>query len=1219
MAAAILLLGAPGSGKSVLGQQLLRKDPAHRAFLNVGAELRKSSSNLLEEQLILPTQSKLSQLREIASNLIRMECKQLVNLSTNSTSNQLLILECVKGVEDAESLLTILREEGVQLIQTLLLPNRTPDVFKNGFSLSERNDRDSQKKVAERQQKWERNASRLIEIFASLGNLCEVVEEPEKQNKPRNLLSRVYGSETPVSVLLCNPIRGLTFKPLTYVVSPRLVTIRSEKEQVLLNAARLSGLSSLLPDADKTPVPMPKSLAGSDDAKWVSYPGRYLVSRKCDGTRQMLIVDKGGKAYFLNRAGMMYAYPSCTDLPEGTILDGELLWISGHCGFFLAFDAVAIGAARTWQLSLEERLNVMEQKLGLVEAESCDSLRKASVTLHSDSEPAGGVGNLAGGPGSCATQTAALQRLLKITTKQKAPPPGEDTVTVLSKRHIDVSASNLETLRATLDSCPYPTDGLVFSPRGMPWGLKMEELLLKWQPAEHCAVDVAGQDLDSAEQGGQRHTGNPPLLVPRGLVCECQIFSAWTDLEPVEPELDFSLPVRCFASSTQPVKQSAKGISTVGTMAGGTGRTSRGFTQRQPEGDEDSDARWEMHPSGARLTVSRPQIRVQLVSVRWDKVQGAGPAELVSFTDRVEKALSYDQLVTEIRAWGAASLHRSGSRVPPPSGGCESSSGELHPARTLPFLELYALIMEQVSAGTIEHSVDDETGLEVFNAHASCKGLVRDVCRGLVCHPQSALLVATPFRFFPSEDAMTPNAWFSPAASASLKIDGTMATAFLWRGRVRVATRRRMDSEQAIWAQQWLEAHAVVSAMQPSWTYVFEVVSSSNRVVVHYEFDGLVLLGAVSPEGSFASPQIRKEIAQTLGVVAAPFIEGKLHSLLHFLPQLQGNRYPSNEGWVVTMPNGSLRKMVHGSYQKVKLTAQLLHPLTIWDRVRLGASVRQLTGEQSHHFRLEMFLILEALQKRYQSVRDLLLTGRDSVSASTESAQQSRFEAQGRSTQAFKDLVQYWKEAKLIDGRKGVPSRGRSAAVRIESRLESQRVPVSMFFDRNIAQAIGSDVPVHLRCRILECIKPDWGGHLQGYTPSANFKQTFAKGWKAGPMAGRLARNRDAASRNPMEDELILLLVLQRLDDLPMVKALAVCHAWRLMVKSDSEFPRHLRAARIQVAARRLASEAQAALAQAAARAMEAAARAMAWHSDDSGSEEYYDMHRRRLSGYGSY
>jgi hypothetical protein len=55
---------------------------------------------------------------------------------------------------------------------------------------------------------------------------------------------------------------------------------------------------------------------------------------------------------------------------------------------------------------------------------------------------------------------------------------------------------------------------------------------------------------------------------------------------------------------------------------------------------------------------------------------------------------------------------------------------------------------------------------------------------------------------------------------------------------------------QALWASAWLHEHSQVQQFEPRWTYLFESVYQENTVVVQSPFEGLVLLGAVSPEVS---------------------------------------------------------------------------------------------------------------------------------------------------------------------------------------------------------------------------------------------------------------------------------------------------------------------------------------------------------------------------------
>jgi hypothetical protein len=92
---------------------------------------------------------------------------------------------------------------------------------------------------------------------------------------------------------------------------------------------------------------------------------------------------------------------------------------------------------------------------------------------------------------------------------------------------------------------------------------------------------------------------------------------------------------------------------------------------------------------------------------------------------------------------------------------------------------------------------------------------------------------------------------------------------------------------QALWGREWLHSNANLPAMQPGWTYMFEAVYQHNTHVVRYPFEGLVLLGAVSPQGlelpdAAARQQLAAELGD-IGVMAVPSIEGALLELLQRL------------------------------------------------------------------------------------------------------------------------------------------------------------------------------------------------------------------------------------------------------------------------------------------------------------------------------------------------
>ncbi len=241
-----------------------------------------------------------------------------------------------------------------------------------------------------------------------------------------------------------------------------------------------------------------QSLTTKDQVSWIARPGRYAVSRKCDGMRHLLIADDEGKPHLLSRSGSLYAYPmtrgtsadgggkAAVDevpflLPPGTVLDGELMWIvipdGAKQGIFAVFDAIAVGSERLWGLPFEGRMEGL-RNLRLVEAEECVEI-------------AGCQPNAAAERGS-ATSEVAKSNL----RKQQAPMLGLDNVLLVAKRHVEVSAQALDQLSSSLPGCPYPCDGLVFTPKEVSYALGLSQLLFKWQSSSQTAADLVGADLE---------------------------------------------------------------------------------------------------------------------------------------------------------------------------------------------------------------------------------------------------------------------------------------------------------------------------------------------------------------------------------------------------------------------------------------------------------------------------------------------------------------------------------------------------------------------------------------------------------------------------------------------------------------------------------------------------------------------------------------------------
>ena len=167
---AVLVIGSPGTGKSVLAKHLEATSNGKAVFVSVGEILRERG---------LLSNFDGGDLKATAVEIVRnAACEALA-------SGQVLLLECVKDIEDAFSLMEILQTTGMQLSQVLLIPRHgivppvlLPELDKPGAVQKESIRRNAERNPFDRQPKWNANASRLIDFFSSLGVLHEVLPTP---------------------------------------------------------------------------------------------------------------------------------------------------------------------------------------------------------------------------------------------------------------------------------------------------------------------------------------------------------------------------------------------------------------------------------------------------------------------------------------------------------------------------------------------------------------------------------------------------------------------------------------------------------------------------------------------------------------------------------------------------------------------------------------------------------------------------------------------------------------------------------------------------------------------------------------------------------------------------------------------------------------------------------------------------------------------------------
>lgn len=221
-------------------------------------------------------------------------------------------------------------------------------------------------------------------------------------------------------------------------------------------------------------------------------------------------------------------------------------------------------------------------------------------------------------------------------------------------------------------------------------------------------------------------------------------------------------------------------------------------------------------------------------------------------------------------------------------------------------------------------------------------------CRGLIVDQPTQQIVALPFpKIFVTgmHGVGHPFAPPLPAEPFEIfeKLDGSLAIVFHYNGRWHAASKGSFISEQATWAQAWVDAHDT-SRLDPTLTYLAEAIYPGNRIVVDYgDREALVLLAAYRPADGTEEPLA--SVAERWAPIGPTAGAWGLRSDITELEKLAANDTTVDGDSVSgTAEEGYVIRFASGLRAKVKLSAYLsLHKLytgtnerTVWEVLASG-------------------------------------------------------------------------------------------------------------------------------------------------------------------------------------------------------------------------------------------------------------------------------------------
>jgi len=204
-------------------------------------------------------------------------------------------------------------------------------------------------------------------------------------------------------------------------------------------------------------------------------------------------------------------------------------------------------------------------------------------------------------------------------------------------------------------------------------------------------------------------------------------------------------------------------------------------------------------------------------------------------------------------------------------------------------------------------------------------------CRGIAFEKETGKVVAWPFnKFFNYQEIYAQDGslahigkilneldgwrpFTSKRYTIAEKVDGSLGIAYFYEGEWHVKTGGSFNSDQAIWATEFLRKNLFTEVMDEDYTYCFEIVYKDDIHVVHYDEEELVLLGAFDANHNEIERDVLIGIAVGIGCrVADEYHYSTLEETLEAVSKMDVN----HEGVVMTFYNG------YGDYFKVKIKSE---------------------------------------------------------------------------------------------------------------------------------------------------------------------------------------------------------------------------------------------------------------------------------------------------------
>ena len=206
-------------------------------------------------------------------------------------------------------------------------------------------------------------------------------------------------------------------------------------------------------------------------------------------------------------------------------------------------------------------------------------------------------------------------------------------------------------------------------------------------------------------------------------------------------------------------------------------------------------------------------------------------------------------------------------------------------------------------------------------------------CRGLIMD-SNYKLIARPFQKFfnlgEMENQIIPNLPFEVFE----KLDGSLGILYFADNKPFIATRGSFTSDQAIKANELLNSKYKnsISKLNPNYTYLFEIIYPTNRIVVDYGTKELLVLTGI----------IETETASEIELTDIGFPIVRKYNGLNDISKLNDLEENNKEGFVIKFSNNYRLKVKFKEYKRIHKIVTQVSTIAIWEYLRENTSLNEL-------------------------------------------------------------------------------------------------------------------------------------------------------------------------------------------------------------------------------------------------------------------------------------